>query len=96
MNKLILVPLLLISLSGCTYTPDLHQGNILSDESINQLQIGMTRNQVASLLGSPLIIDSFHTNRWDYYSYSKTGKKQQENSSRVTLTFSDDELVSIK
>ncbi len=83
-------------LTGCVYKTDLYQGNIVSNESVDQLQPGMSREQVLALLGSPLIVDSFHTNRWDYYSYSKVGKTRKESTSHIIIIFEEDRLKTIK
>ncbi len=88
-------------LSGCNfnsyiYRPDVHQGNLITEEMLGQLQIGMTSQQVLFLMGEPLVHSQFHTNRWDYTYYSNPRYGAVE-SRRVTLTFDDDEkLVSIK
>jgi len=64
-------------MAGCTsdgklklYHIDIPQGNIVTDEMVAQLQPGMTYNQVRFVLGTPLLVDTFHQTRWDYvYSY---------------------------
>jgi outer membrane protein assembly factor BamE len=64
--------LILISLMGCSgrlftvHKIDVQQGNAIDPEKIEQLQIGMNKEQVKFLMGTPLINDSFHPNRWDY------------------------------
>lgn len=79
----------LLTLTGCfpsVYKIDIQQGNIITQDMINQLRPGMTRAQVRYLMGSPLIVDPFHADRWDYiYSIQPGGgAMQQEN---VALTF---------
>src|ERR1700709_2753003 len=49
------------------------QGNFVSQEAANQMQVGMTRDQVKTLLGTPLLADMFHADRWDYIFYFKRG-----------------------
>ncbi len=68
-------------LSGCTtvedyipsfltpYRPDVHQGNVVTSEMLDNLHEGMTRNQVIFLLGSPTLRSTFHENEWDYIYY---------------------------
>ncbi len=51
------------------YRPDMHQGNLVTKEMVDQLHIGMTQLQVQFLLGVPLLRDMFHQNRWDYVYY---------------------------
>ncbi|MFD1259340.1 outer membrane protein assembly factor BamE [Entomomonas asaccharolytica] len=88
----------LLTLSGCfpsVYKIDIQQGNIITQDMINQLRPGMTRAQVRYLMGSPLITDPFHANRWDYiYSIQPGGgAMQQEN---VSLTFNaDNQLIGL-
>ncbi len=88
----------LLTLSGCfpsVYKIDIQQGNIITQDMINQLRPGMTRAQVWFLMGSPLITDPFHANRWDYiYSIQPGGgAMQQEN---VSLTFNtDNQLIGL-
>lgn len=72
-------------LSACTYKPsfineykiDVQQGNVLSQEMVAQLKPGQTRDQVRFVLGTPMISDIFHQQRWDYvyrYQNGQTGK----------------------
>lgn len=56
--------------AGCggfsEYRIDIQQGNVVSQEAVAQLRPGMTRDQVRFLLGTPLLQDVFHADRWDY------------------------------
>ena len=55
-----------------TYKIDVQQGNVLTQEMVAQLKPGQTREQVRFILGTPLLADIFHQQRWDYvYSYRK-------------------------
>ena len=60
------------ALSGCDkglltiYKIDVQQGNALLAEDVEKIQVGMDKEQVLFVLGSPLIVDSFHPDRWDY------------------------------
>ena len=62
----------LLLLAGCSSIPSLlykieiQQGNVITQEMVNKLKPGMTRSQVRFALGSPMISDAFHENRWDY------------------------------
>jgi len=77
MRKLALITVLgLASLSisltsGCVYRSSIVQGNDINQRAVDRLETGMTRDQVRALLGSPLIQDQFHPNRWDYVFYTK-------------------------
>lgn len=48
------------------YRPDIQQGNFISEEMLSQLKVDMTRDQVRFILGTPLLNDIFHADRWDY------------------------------
>ena len=58
------------------YRPDVHQGNLVTAEMAGQLEKGLTRDQVQSLLGIPLLQDRFHQDRWDdvYYLNRRSGE----------------------
>jgi outer membrane protein assembly factor BamE len=66
--------LLATVLSGCSSVPrivneykiDVQQGNVLTQEMVSQLKPGLTKDQVRFILGTPVLIDVFHPNRWDY------------------------------
>jgi outer membrane protein assembly factor BamE len=82
-------------LTGCFLKPhkiDVQQGNFLDQEAISKLKPGMSRSQVRFLLGTPLITDPFHPERWDYmYIHRKGGKLKEEK--RLTLFFDGDKLL---
>jgi outer membrane protein assembly factor BamE len=48
------------------YKIDVQQGNVLTQEMVSQLRPGLTRDQVRFILGSPMLVDMFHADRWDY------------------------------
>lgn len=73
------------------YKIDIQQGNVVTQEMISKLKPGMPRAQVRFIMGSPLIHDAFHANRWDYvYRFQKAGRLTEER--RITLIF-DKELL---
>jgi outer membrane protein assembly factor BamE len=90
----------LLFVTGCStdkipgiYRIDIQQGNNVTQAMLNELEPGMTKNQVAYVMGNPLLIDTFHPNRWDYlYSY-KPGNGDREQR-RVTVFFNDDGTLS--
>ncbi len=86
-----------LALAACvpTYRADIQQGNVVTAEMVNALKPGMTRRQVRYALGTPLVSDPFHKDRWDYvYSFQKgSGKRSQQ---QLTLIFKDDALVTIE
>ena len=70
-------------LVSCAYKPDVQQGNTLDDKQIAQLKPGMTQQQVVFIMGTALLKDPFHKNRWDYiYTYTKGRGKAERSSSR--------------
>ncbi len=73
---------------------DIQQGNRIKQKDLDKIKIGMTRKQVTFVLGTPLLRDSFHQNRWDYIFHMKPGKGEIQQS-RVSLLFKDDTLISI-
>ena len=90
----------LVALAGCSfpgvYKIDIQQGNVVTQDMIDQLRPGMTRSQVRFIMGNPLISDTFHPTRWDYlYSLQPGGGQRQQE--RVSLQFNEsDQLVSLE
>jgi outer membrane protein assembly factor BamE len=85
-------------IAGCitTYKMDIQQGNVLTQEMVDLLKPGLTRSQVRFVLGTPLVMDSFHQHRWDYYySYKKGGERVPE-TRHLTVFFKNDALVSVQ
>lgn len=97
-NLILIISLLIgsaLSLTGCEpHRIDIQQGNRIKPETFDMLKLGMTRKQVLFVLGSPLLIDPFHQDRWDYLYYLKPGNEPVKQS-RVTLFFEGDTLVKI-
>ncbi|WP_339490309.1 outer membrane protein assembly factor BamE [Pseudomonas sp. EL_65y_Pfl2_R95] len=86
----------LIALAGCSfpgvYKIDIQQGNVVTQDMIDQLRPGMTRKQVRFIMGNPLITDTFHANRWDYlYSMQPGGRQRLQE--RVSLVFDDNDQL---
>lgn len=99
-SKLLLTILMLSSaLEGCSfpkvYKMDIQQGNVVTQEMVDQLRPGMTPRQVRFIMGSPLITDTFHPDRWDYlYSFQAAGSRRQQE--RISLIFGkDSQLVGL-
>ncbi len=89
--------LLLASLffAACTpYRMEIRQGNMVTPDQREKLMTGMTRTQVMRLLGSPLVNDPFHVNRWDYvYRLERAGELVTQQ--RMILYFEGDNLKRI-
>src|SRR5262245_18590552 len=97
MNRIPLVLALLMTLAGCAiYRMDVGQGNVITQDTLDQVKPGMTRNQVRFLLGTPLINDTFHPDRWDYYYSLRKGYSNTPDIRLVTVLFKGDALASIE
>jgi outer membrane protein assembly factor BamE len=76
------------------YRIDVRQGNWVDQEMVSQLKPGQTRDQVRFILGSPLVSDMFHADRWDYIYRFQPGRGEAEQR-RLTVYFQDDKLVRV-
>ena len=76
------------------YRPTIQQGNVVSQEQVNELVPGMTKRQVKFILGTPMLTDVFHADRWDFVFTLGEGSQPSE-MRRVTVIFEDDRLVRI-
>ncbi len=85
-----------IAIGGCAYRLDVQQGNFVEMDDLNQVREGMTRSQVQFLLGTPLISDPFHADRWDYTYYFRQGRQRQVSRHWVTVYFEDDRVAQIE
>jgi outer membrane protein assembly factor BamE len=108
MSPLHSILLIVLLLAGCRQMPtlpvlpaltpykiDIQQGNVVTQEMVAKLKPGMTQSQVRFILGTPLVVDAFHKDRWDYvYSYSKGGTVQQHR--RIVVVFQDEKLARIE
>ncbi|MEC4743851.1 MULTISPECIES: outer membrane protein assembly factor BamE [unclassified Cocleimonas] len=74
---------------------EVQQGNALNNETVSQLQKGMSKAEVASLLGNPLLQDNFRSNRWDYIYFKRSGSKLG-NKQNLTLFFENDQLIQVR
>ena len=87
--------LLIISVGGCVYQANLSQGNVIKQEDLDQVEVGMTRGQVRFLLGTPMIDDPFHENRWDYVYYLRIGRDKAIMKRWVSISFAEDRVSEI-
>jgi len=89
-------------LTGCStsfgfpgvYRINVEQGNIVTDEMVDQLKPGMSQRQVRFIMGTPLIEDTFHPERWDYRYTVRNGTRTLKDS-RLTVWFEGDKLVNV-
>ena len=94
----------LLVLSGCNnigsmdfpgvYKISIPQGNIITQEMVDQLRPGMTKRQVIFVMGTPLVRDPYHQDRWDYvYNFQPGGGERGQE--RLSVLFQDDQLLQI-
>lgn len=95
MQKLLIYTITLFILTACAHKIDIQQGNVISEEQLSQLQVGMDQRQVRHIMGTPMLTDPFHPNRWDYYYSMKPGRAPLTHY-RATLFFSDGRLNRIE
>jgi outer membrane protein assembly factor BamE len=98
MRTLLLV--LSVPLAACNpfsvHRMEIQQGNYVAQEAASQLKLGMTKDQVRFTLGTPLLADIFHEDRWDYvYRRQREGSRQLEER-RFSVFFRDGKLVQIE
>ena len=104
MRQLILLSALLMLVGACSRVPmlpglgphkiDIQQGNYVTQDMVDKLKPGMSRSQVRFALGTPLVADAFHNDRWDYvYVMQKRGRVVEQR--RIIVVFKDDKLVRI-
>ena len=94
--SLVLACLVLTSMSGCVYRQTISQGNLVKQEDLDQVEVGMTRSQVRFLLGTPMIDDPFSRNRWDYIYFVKIGRDAASQKRWVSIYFDDEKVSEIQ
>jgi outer membrane protein assembly factor BamE len=82
-------------LAGCVYRLDIQQGNVVEEKNLAQVDVGMTRSQVQFLLGTPMVADSFHEDRWDYPYYLQRGRSRHVERRWFVVYFQDDRVVRV-
>lgn len=95
--RLLISALLVVALSGCNlvYRQDVQQGNVLDEDDVTQLELGMTKRQVLVLLGTPSVQSPFHSDRWDFVNtFARRGGTPTKRV--LTLNFDNDRLVSVE
>ena len=86
---------ILSAAGGCVYQANISQGNVIKQEDLDQVEVGMTRIQVRYLLGTPMIDDPFHEERWDYVYYLKIGRDDAIFKRWVSILFDADRVSEI-
>ena len=95
MRKFLLVAVLASATAGCgiLYKQPIYQGNLIEKTAVDQLQVGQSKQQVQSLLGSPSIADPFHADRWDYTASNRTNRRGTTEIKNLTVFFDGDSLA---
>ncbi|MBI3771600.1 MAG: outer membrane protein assembly factor BamE [Gammaproteobacteria bacterium] len=96
MQKLLIILVVCATLAmGCAiHKPEIQQGNVVKPEMLAQLKIGMTSRQVRFIMGSPLLTDPFHPNRWDYI-FTLNNAETPADRKHLILYFDNDQLSRI-
>jgi outer membrane protein assembly factor BamE len=95
MRLAVLLACAALVLGGCIYRIDIQQGNVVVQEQLARVKPGMTKAEVRQALGTPLLTDAFHANRWDYYfSNAKGGREIEKN--RITVIFENDKVARVE
>lgn len=104
-NSFAVISLLALALCGCKnvpmlpglspYTIEIQQGNVVTQDMVSKLKPGMTRQQVRFVMGTPPIVDIFHSDRWDYVYYVNKRNKVVEYR-RLVLLFDGETLKRIE
>jgi len=80
--------------AGCIYRIDIQQGNVVVQDQLAKVKVGMSRPEVRQILGTPLLADPFHANRWDYWFYNeKRGREIERN--KITVHFENDKVLRV-
>jgi outer membrane protein assembly factor BamE len=100
--RLFAAVVLALAAAGCTYVPripgitpyrmEIQQGNYVSQDMVAQLKPGMTKDQVRFILGTPMVTDLFHPDRWDYIYWreASNGRREQR---KLTVLFENGQLA---
>ena len=85
-----------VFVAGCVFRIDIQQGNLIEEDSIDQIAIGMSRSAVQFLLGTPMIADAFHRDRWDYAYYLRPGRSRDVFQRWLVVHFENDRVVRLE
>ena len=97
---LLLSPLLSFLLGACSWLEphriEIQQGNYVTQDMVSQLKPGMTRDQVRFVLGTPLVTDIFHGDRWEYVFRRQKADSRAVEHGRISVFFSDNKLERVE
>ena len=99
MRALFCATAITLMLAACSWVPrlgvyklDINQGNYITSDQVEKLKVGQTRQQVRAVLGTPMLADAFHANRWDYpYEFNRLGRTLEHR--QFTVYFVDDKVA---
>jgi outer membrane protein assembly factor BamE len=103
MKTILLSLTLALSAAACSYIPsvspyriEIQQGNFISQEALSQLKPGMTKEQVRFILGTPLVADLFHADRWDYMFLRQRANSSETERRHIAVFFEESKLKRIE
>ena len=93
-TKALIISAVCFALPACSiHQIDIQQGNVITKKMSDKLKIGMDMNQVRYIMGTPLIVDPFHKNRWDYVYSLDTHNGEEIETSHITVLFEDERVI---
>ncbi len=95
LTLILLTAVVLLTSSACVYRANISQGNLLEQDDIEQVAVGMTQSQVRFLLGTPMIDDPFRRDRWDYVYYLKIGRRDASFKRWISIEFEEGVVAEI-
>ncbi|WP_315388760.1 outer membrane protein assembly factor BamE [uncultured Stenotrophomonas sp.] len=95
MRNLLLVAAVALSTTGCgiIYKQPIYQGNLIREQSVGQLQVGQSKQQVNALLDTPSIDDPFHAQRWDYTASQRLDRLGRTETKNFVVFFENDQVT---
>ena len=89
---------LTLSLGACIrpYQQDIQQGNLITNDDMSRIKLGMSQREVEFLLGTPMVADPFHKDRWDYFYSYKNQKTRETEVRQLSVIFNLGELSELR
>ena len=94
MRSFLLLALTIVTTAGCgaVYKQPMYQGNLIRETAVQQLQVGQSRQQVSTLLGTPSIMDPFNSDRWDYTGSRRNNRAGKTETTNFIVHFENDRV----
>lgn len=94
MRSFLLLALTIVTTAGCgaVYKQPMYQGNLIRETAVQQLQVGQSRQQVSTLLGTPSIMDPFNSDRWDYTGSRRINRAGKTETTNFIVYFENDRV----